>query len=103
MQTRTGFSVACCQPEDREALSTKLFELSQITWATINSAHRHGLGFEKIARNSLRVTLPAAVTEDATIIAFRYNGKRPMLGYRDGRIFYILFLDWNFNAYPHGP
>lgn len=101
MQTRTGYSVACCQLEDRAALASKLFELSQITWAAIRTSGRHQMGYEKIARSSLKTSLPSSVTEDTVLLAFRFNGKAPMIGYRDGRTFYVLLLDWNFSAYRH--
>lgn len=98
----TGYSVECCTAEDRQALASKLFELSQISWSDIASSGRHGLGTEKIDRKSLKTKLPHNVTDDVNILAIRYNGKAPMLGYRDNRIFQILLIDWNFSAYDHG-
>ena len=102
MQEGTGYSVGCCSQEERAALATKLFELSQITWSTINGSNRHGMGCETIKRSSFKVSLPTSVTDDVTLLAFRYNGKKAMIGYRDGRVFYVLILDWNFTAYNHG-
>jgi len=102
MQRGTGYSIACCPQEEQAALATKLFELSQITWATIQGTHRHGAGCEIIPQSRLHVSLPRSVTDDVTILAFRYNGKKAMLGYRDGRILHILLLDHNFTVYDHG-
>jgi hypothetical protein len=42
------------------------------------------------------------VTEEVNLIAFRFDGKKPMVGYRDGVTFYVLFLDRSFTLYDHG-
>ena len=102
MPDRSGYSVNCCEADDQAALSKRLFLLSQMHWRDIRQAPRHGLGTETISRKQLRVALPSSVTEDTTIIALRFNGKKPMFGYRDGRVFYILLLDHNYSAYDHG-
>lgn len=98
----TGYSVECCDSEHRAALVSKLFTLSRMTWFEIKNAHRHGLGTEKIDRGSIRCPIPLKVSEDVTLLAIRYNGMHPMVGYRDGRIFYILFLDQTMDLYNHG-
>jgi hypothetical protein len=101
MVADTGYSVTCCQGDDQAALSRQLFTLSRLTWRDIKSAPRHGLGTEKMARNSIKAPLPAAVTEDVTFLVMRFNGKKAMIGYRDGRTFHILLLDQDFSAYNH--
>lgn len=102
MQMGSGYSVECCIQDDQAALARRLFKLSQMTWRAIRQADRHGLGFEKISRDSLKIALPQHITDDANIIAFRFNGKKPMLGYREGRVFNVLVLDHSFSAYNHG-
>lgn len=102
MASNTGYSVDCCDAENQAAVSKRLFKLSQLKWRDIRQAPRHGLGTETIARSSLTAPLPPSVTEDTTILALRYNGKRPMIGYREGRVFYVLLIDHDFSAYDHG-
>ncbi len=75
--------------------------LSKMTWSEIQNAPRHGLGTEKLPRSALKAAIPQSVTEDVTFLALRYNGKAPMVGYRDGRTFYLLYLDHNFSLYKH--
>lgn len=98
-----GYDIADCNPEQRAQLIEKLRMLSRITWAETRNAHRHGLGSEKIPRNALKVPLPTdlLVTDDVDFIAFRFAGKSPMIGYRSGPLFRILWLDHNFSAYNH--
>lgn len=98
MSAGNGYSVDCCNHEHRSALASRLFRLSQMTWMQIKQAPRHGLGTEKIARASI----PQKATEDADLLAFRYNGMSPMIGYRDGRTFHVLFLDHTMDVYDHG-
>ncbi len=101
MQNNSGWSINCCQPDDRAQLAAKLFQLSQASWMQIRQAPRHGMGSEKITRGQIKAPFPNAVTEDVTLLAFRYAGMKPMVGYKDGRTFHVLWLDWNFTLYDH--
>jgi len=98
----SGYSVACCDKDHKAALMSRLFKLSQMNWQQIRLADRLGLGSEKIARDSLKPPIPKRVTEDADFLALRYNGKHPMVGFRDGRTFNVLFIDHTMDVYPHG-
>lgn len=103
MQGGSGYSVTCCDAANQAALAERLFRLSRLTWTQIQNAQRHGFGSEKIERSAIKgAAIPASVTEDVTFLALRYNGKAPMVGYRDGRTFHVLYLDHTFNLYNHG-
>jgi len=102
MTDGTGYSVNCCDSDNRSALASKMFILSRMTWMQIRLAHRHGLGSEKISRSSVTAPLPSKLTDEVEILAIRYNGKRPMIGFREGRVFNILLIDHDFSAYDHG-
>lgn len=95
------YCLSNCVKEEKAAFADKLHRLSQLTWAEIKNLNRHKLGSEIIPRNILQGTLPSIVKEDSKIIAFRFHGKAPMIGFRDGHIFYILRLDRSFKAYSH--
>jgi hypothetical protein len=45
--------------------------------------------------------VPARVSEDARLLAIRYNGMNPMVGFQDGGVFYILFMDRTMDLYNH--
>jgi hypothetical protein len=102
MESGSGYSVTCCDADNQAAALRRIFLLSKMKWREIQNAPRHGLGTEKIARSALRAPLPKTLTDDVTFLAIRYNGLRPMVGYRDGRIFHIVFLDHTFDVYDHG-
>jgi hypothetical protein len=79
-----------------------LRELSELTWAQLRQADRHGLGFETIDRSSIKSGIPGVVTADVNIIAFRFAGKKPMVGFRDrDGTFHIIWFDRAFRLYKH--
>lgn len=96
-----GYSSEECTKDEKAALVDTFHLLSQMTWAEINRSNRHGRGYERISRTQIKPAIPAYVTDDVNIIAFRFCGQAPMVGYRDGAVFYILWLDRAFTVYPH--
>jgi hypothetical protein len=97
------YGLAACQQREKAAFADTLDRLSQLSWSELRLSPRHGLGYEQIPRHALRVSLPSHLTEDVQrLIAFRFTGNAPMVGYRVQAIFYILWLDRDFTLYDHG-
>ncbi|AFZ25613.1 hypothetical protein Cylst_3466 [Cylindrospermum stagnale PCC 7417] len=90
-----------CDKDDQAAFALKIHRLSKLTWSQIQSQDRHKLGYEKIARDAIKSPIPKFITEDVNIIAFRFSGMKPMVGYRDRAIFYVIWLDRDFTLYDH--
>jgi len=90
-----------CELHDKAAFADTLRKLSQLTWVELKQCRRHALGYEKISRSSISAGIPSHIKEDVQFIAFRYSGKKPMIGYRDGAVFYIIWFDDKFSLYPH--
>jgi len=101
LQRSTPYCISCCSNDEKASFADKMNKLSQLTWADIKRAPRHGLGCEKIDRNSIRATIPERVTDDTAILAFRFHGKAPMVGFRDRETFHVLWFDANFSLYQH--
>ncbi|CAI9007967.1 hypothetical protein [Pseudomonas sp. IT-P294] len=97
-----GYCVSDCSAEERGGVLGKIRVLSQLTWQQLRQAPRHGLGYEIIDRSSLKPAIPLVVTEDVHLIAFRAIGMAPMVGFRFGRIFHVLWVDRAFTLYDHG-
>ena len=95
------YSLSQCTKDEKAAFADTIAQLSQLTWSQIQSQPRHGLGYEKISRNAIRSSIPTHVTDDVNLIAFRFCGKAPMVGYRDRAVFYVIWLDRDFTLYPH--
>jgi len=96
------FDYDSLEKEHKVDLVNKLYRISQLTWAQIRLLDRHKLGYEEIKRDSLKFTVPSSVPEDANILAFRFSGLAPMIGYRSAfGTFYIIAFDTKFKAYEH--
>lgn len=96
------YSLEQCENHEKIALIEKLCKLSQLTWDQIYKTPRHGLGCEKISRDAIRCGIPPHITSDVTsFIAFRFCSHAPMVGYKNQRIFHIIWLDRDFTLYKH--
>jgi hypothetical protein len=95
------FGVESCEVHDQAALLKRLNKLSQMSWQQINTAQRHGLGWEKICQSSVKAGIPGHITPDVDFLAFRFSGLAPFIGYRNLAVFHILFIDSKFNLYNH--
>ena len=99
---RTKYCISCCDKDQKAALADRLRELGQITWAEIQSAPRLKQGCEVIAHDSIKGDgIPSHITADMNLLAIRFCGKAPMVGYRDGRVFNVIWLDRDFTLYNH--
>jgi len=95
------YCLSNCETQEKAAFADTLHKLSQLPWAQIRQHHKHGLGYEKISTNSIKSGIPNHIKPDVSFIAFRFHGKKPMVGYKDGHIFHILWLDRSFTLYDH--
>lgn len=95
--------IADCQKDEKVGFADKLYRISQLSWRQIKAADKHGLGFEKIARKAIKAGIPNHITEDVDhFLAFRFDGKKPMVGYRLGSTFFVVWFDRDFTLYDHG-
>lgn len=93
--------VSYCTQEEKAALIERLHKLSQLTWQKIMQADKHGQGCEVIPRHSIKTSIPACITEDINVLAFRFKAKAPMVGFRHDEVFFIVWLDRAFTLYKH--
>lgn len=86
------------------SFAESLFKRKNMTWKEIKNLSRHGLGTEKIPGSAIKGVKPPGFLcdEDLDYLVFRYKGKNPMIGIREGRVFYILWFDHSFTLYDHG-
>ena len=91
-----------CIADDAAALAKRLVKLGEMTWQQVLFADKRTLGSETIKRNAIRSGLPACLPEDAVLLALRFNSSKPMVGFRDKKLFYVLWLDHDFTLYDHG-
>jgi len=89
--------------EDKAAFADSVFIRRSITWDEMRQASRHGVGTEKIAISAIKAPIPRQITEDVeTLLALRFSAMAPMVGYRIGAVFFVLWFDHDFSLYNHG-
>lgn len=82
----------------------RLKKLCSVDWNTINVSGRHSFGTEKMLVKDLtpaaRQAVPAGMN---SLTVFRATGNNhAFLGYRDGNIFQIIFIEYQFgDVYKH--
>lgn len=99
---QSSYCITNCNSDEKAAFAERMRLLSQLTWAEIKCAPRHGLGVEKISQGAINASIPSHLTADVVLIAFRFSGKAPMVGHREKRIFHVLWFDRAFTLYDHG-
>jgi hypothetical protein len=99
---QSSHCITACNEQERAAFAYSLFKLSRLPWQELRQAPRHGLGYEKIARVSIRCGIPATVSDDVQLIAFRFSGMKAMVGFRSGDgVFKRTVGDRDFTVYHH--
>ena len=91
-----------CEKDQKVCLLDQMHKLSTTNWQMLSQSHKHGMGFEKIALDNIKPSMPSHITPDVTMYAFRFDGKKPFVGYRNSFIFHILYIDRDFTVYNHG-
>lgn len=94
-----GFRVSDCQRDDKAAFAERLQELSAMTWGQIMLAPRVGLGTEVIDQASIKRPIPPRITPEVTLLSWRFGGGARVIGYREDRLFHLLWIDPNHDAY----
>lgn len=99
---RRSYCLSGCDKDEKAAFADRLYELSQLSWQQIAQSSRKGQGSEVIARTSIKGdAIPTVITEDVNILAFRCIGNAPMVGFRSGEVFHVVWIDRAFTLYDH--
>lgn len=97
-----GYCLSDLCKDDKAAFAESIFKRKSIAWSDIKKQDRHALGFEKINKSSIKAPMPRFITEDMdSFLAFRFQGLKPMVGYRKQNIFFVLWFDKDFTLYNH--
>lgn len=97
------YCLSSLDQEHKALFADAIDRRKNLPWADIKKADRHGLGIEKIARGNIKAAIPKFITDDVDhFLAFRFHGKKPMVGYRNREVFYVLWFDNDFTLYDHG-
>jgi len=99
-----NFGYDSLDDKHKVALIDRLKLLGQIKWSVLKQAPRHGLGYEQIERSALNFSLPDDIPAESNIIAFRFFGMAPILGFRSQFDWgYEGVLDWPYQLMASSP
>lgn len=97
-----SFCFSTMTSEQQAAFGEMMYRRKDLTWSQLIGSQRHGLGTEKIPKKQIKATIPNFITDDMDyFLVFRFFHNAPLVGYRVGQIFYVLWFDPNFDLYPH--
>jgi hypothetical protein len=86
-------------------LADALHARSQMSWVQIETARHGGFGSEKIPLDQLRTDIPACFPKEVEkALVLRCGGGTLMrlAGFRDKRVFHIVWVDPDGRLYDHG-
>lgn len=96
------YCLSSLDQENKAKFADAIFRRKSITWNQIKQQDRHGLGTEKIPKTQIKAPIPRFITDDfESFLVFRYNGFKPMVGYRQRDIFFVLWFDHDSTLYDH--
>lgn len=91
--------ISKCEKEEKIAFVDAILKRSEMTWSQIFKSPHDKLGSEIIRR--IKQPKPSCA-EGKEIISIRFHNQKPMVGFRDREVFYILWFDRAFDVYDHG-
>lgn len=78
----------------------KIKKLESIEWACIQTdSYKNGHGCEYIPRKQFHFNVPDEFMDKEKFAVFRYTQKGRIIGYRDERVFYVLWIDTKHESY----
>ncbi|MCU0073986.1 hypothetical protein N8H71_20535 [Pseudomonas koreensis] len=98
---QNGWCIQDCETVERSKMLERLRVLGKMSWRELRKEHRHRYGCETIERSSLKVGIPAFLTGDVRLLVFRAFERVAMVGYKNQRIFYVVWIDREFKLYKH--
>lgn len=96
------YCLSNCTSQEKASFADALLNFNRRTWAEIICTQKDGLGCEKISPKAIRSGRPSEFTDDVPILALRFCGKAPMVGYRVKAVFHVVWFDRQFTLYDHG-
>jgi len=93
------YCITKCEQADQLQFVQAMLKRKEMPWKMLITLPHEKLGCEVI--RSLNIRSPECA-KDKSIIAFRFSGKKAMIGFRERDVFYILWFDRDFSVYAHG-
>lgn len=92
---------SCKQSIEKISFFNFISSIACCTWNMILKMPRTGAGSERIYESSFNVVIPVELKENK-FISFRGSNIMRIIGFREGSIFYIVWIDPKGKVYKHG-
>lgn len=83
----------------------KIKMINRMTWANALAPGDTGGRFKKISNLTFtgNITIPVKFKNEDSMLFFRYYDKRPLIGYRENDIYYVIWIEsFTGDIYDHG-
>ena len=100
---RSGYTIdECRQAGKAEEFLEALWRRSKLTWRDLLVADHEKIGAEPLPQSRVTSTAIANLTPDEKLLVFRFASRTGrIVGYREGRIYHVLWVDPSLSLYPH--
>ena len=98
---QADYNITNCNQAQKALLLESLYTRSQMTWQEIINASRKKLGTESMDCKSINATIPSYFEANEKCFVLRTAGKGRAAGFRAGRIFHVVWVDYKFKLYRH--
>ncbi len=100
---QADYDLTNCDQAQKALLLESLYTRSQMTWQEIINTSKATLGTETIHRKYINATIPSYFGTNEKFYVLRIAGKKGRTaGFRAGRIFHVVWVDYSFSLYKHG-
>jgi len=97
------FGVEQLNDKQRSELLLKWSKRVQHSWTELQTHGKHGLGYEMIPASMIKPQCPHETLAQDKYLVFRHQGNLPMIGFKAGTVFHVLWIEAEYNAvYEHG-
>jgi hypothetical protein len=97
------YDVKALADKDAQAqLALTMHKCAQMQWKQIHQTGRQASGTEWIPADQIKAPIPSKFADQDRFMAFRYNGKLPMVGVRINDVFHLLWVERQYgDVYDH--
>lgn len=97
--TISGYRLSNGDTTDLGRLAARIEQISQLSWQQLMfNVDRHK--FEKIPQAALN-SIPAGISPDMQFYSINFGELRRIIGYRKGKVFHVIWLDYRGECYSH--
>lgn len=96
---QSKYCINRCTKDEKCDFVNAMYKRKDHSWKKLFIEPHDKLGLE-IIKKGLKVTCPECAS-GKELLSLRFSGKKPMVGFRERDVFYVLWFDRDFSVYQH--